>query len=372
MMRGVSLGASVALHAAALAVSFSPAGARDPSLPRRVVSVDVRAVPAATPALGAVILTVPGPADVASDSPASPLPNADLDSPGVQAAAAGGGAEGGVPTWTGRHDSEAWRAQLWNDPDAYRIPRVRTAADRATSQSITRRPDPRLDAQVRRRAPLARAGASGEAGGDRPLGQEGDVRTDAARPTVKEGATAVEADRHGAVRDDTTSAQASNERSPGLFEMTQARAGGTDGEGAAGRDGGDGASAESSRDRGEGASTADLPARAGGVPAMRARPQDLWLKLLFARVQQRVIWPRSLAVSFDQGEVVVAFSLRNTDGTLVDVQVTTSSGYAEFDDAVVAAIRSAAPFGPIPTELQTARGALRVSAPFAFENPIIR
>jgi TonB family protein len=105
---------------------------------------------------------------------------------------------------------------------------------------------------------------------------------------------------------------------------------------------------------------------------MRARPQDLWLKLLYSRVQERVIWPRSLAVSFDQGEVVVTFSLRNTDGRLVDVQVTTSSGHVEFDEAVVTAIRSAAPFGPIPTELQTTRGALRVSAPFAFENPIIR
>ena len=371
-MRGVSLGASVALHAAALAVFFPPAGTRVRSLPRRVVSVDVRPIRAGAPALGAVILTVPGPADIASESPASPLPNADLDSPGASAAAAGGGGEGGVPTWTGRHDSEAWRAQVWNDPDAYRIPRVRTAADRATSQSISRLPDPRLDAQVRRRAALARAGASGDAGGDRPLGQAGDVRADAARPTVKAGPTAVEADRHGAVRDDTTSAQASNERRPGLFEMTQARAGGAEGEGAAGHNDGDGASAESSRDGGEGASTADLPARPGGIPAMRARPQDLWLKLLYSRVQERVIWPRSLAVSFDQGEVVVTFSLRNTDGRLVDVQVTTSSGHVEFDEAVVTAIRSAAPFGPIPTELQTARGALRVSAPFAFENPIIR
>lgn len=373
-MRSVSLGASVALHAGALWAFFSvpPATVPNPV----TVSVDVRVASAAAPppALGAVVVAVPGPADFVSPSPASPWPRADVDSPGARAAASGGGAEGGTETWTGRHDDEAWRAQLWNDPHAYRIPRTRTAADRATGEAITRRPDPRLGAQVRRSAPLARTGTTGEpGGGERPLGQDGAVSPDAARPLVTTGTPAVEADRHGAVRDDTTSAQASSERHPGLFEMTQARAGGADGEGVAGPHAGEGPSAESPRDRGgEAGTSADLPARPGGLATTRARSQDAWLKLLYARVRNRVVFPRSLAVSFDQGAVVVAFSVKNADGALEDVEVTTSSGYTEFDDAVVAAIRSAAPFGPVPRELATARGALRVSAPFAFENPIIR
>jgi TonB family protein len=374
-MRGGSLGASVALHTAALLGFFSLPRA-PASSPPVTVSVEVRATsaPSPRPALGEVVTAVPGPADFVSPSPASPWPRADVDAPGARAAAAGGGAEGGADTWTGRHDDEAWRAQLWNDPHAYRIPRVRTAPDRATSDSIARRPDPRLGTQTRRAAPLARAGARGGPGdGDRPLGRAGDVRADAARPLVADGTPAVEADRHGAVRDDTTSAQASDERWPGLFEMTQPRAGGGEGEGVAGLRAGPGPSAESPRERGgEAGTTADLPTRPGGAPTTRARPEDAWLKLLFARVRDRVVFPRALAVSFDQGAVVVAFTLKNADGALEEVVVTTSSGYAEFDDAVVAAIRSAAPFGPVPRELANARGALRVSAPFSFENPIIR
>src|SRR5262249_56214752 len=94
--------------------------ATDAGVPVRV-SVDVR--PASAPAppaeLGAVVVAVPGPADFVSPSPASPWPRADVDSPGARPAASGGGDEGGDETWTGRHDDEAWRAPLWNDPHAY-------------------------------------------------------------------------------------------------------------------------------------------------------------------------------------------------------------------------------------------------------------
>src|SRR5262249_3231386 len=103
----------------------------------------------------------------------------------------GGGEEGGDERWTGRHDDEAWRAQLWNDPHAYRIPRVRTAADRATGDAIERLPDPRLGVEVRRASPIARAGATGEAGGGgRPPGAGGGGRAAAAPPPAPPGAPA--------------------------------------------------------------------------------------------------------------------------------------------------------------------------------------
>src|SRR5262249_45692060 len=79
-------------------------------------------------------------------------------------------------------------------------------------------------------------------------------------------------------------------------------------------------SAESPHERGGEAGTrADLVARPGGVPTTRARPEDAWLKLLYARVRDRVVFPRSLAVSFDQGAVVVAFTVKNADGAVENV-----------------------------------------------------
>jgi protein TonB len=189
---------------------------------------------------------------------------------------------------------------------------------------------------------------------------------------VLAGDEATEAAEDGPTEDDVDSAQASNERQPGAFEMTAPRAGGAvDGEGVAGPDEGDGNSRRAARrTRGQGGTRADVP-EGHGQPATRARDQDPYLRKLNAKVLSRVRFPPKLALEFEQGEVTVRFILRR-DGTVSDVKVSRSSGFREFDAALVDAIRDAAPFGPVPAALVGGRSSVPVSTPFSFENPLIR
>jgi protein TonB len=70
----------------------------------------------------------------------------------------------------------------------------------------------------------------------------------------------------------------------------------------------------------------------------------------------------------EQGDVLVGFTIRK-DGSVTDVRVLKGSGFAKFDKNVLAAIKKAAPFGPLPPSLG---GELRVTAPFEGSNPAIR
>ena len=54
---------------------------------------------------------------------------------------------------------------------------------------------------------------------------------------------------------------------------------------------------------------------------------------------------------------------------MTDVHVLKGSGFAKFDRNVLAAIRKAAPFAPLPATLGAE---LRVTAPFEGSNPVIR
>src|SRR5262249_53107786 len=147
-----------------------------PSAPPAPVSFTVRVLPAGAPVAGVPVQPALGPADYLSPLPSSPRPRADVDFPDAHAAAAGGGDAGGSPTWTRRLDPESLRAQLWNAPTAYRIPRVASAPARATApgESISKVPEPRLDAQVHRRR-AARTGSRGDVGGDKPLAVAGEA-----------------------------------------------------------------------------------------------------------------------------------------------------------------------------------------------------
>src|SRR5262249_1129874 len=126
----------------------------------------------------------------------------------------------------------------------------------------------------------------------------------------------------------------------------------------------------STRGEGDGATPLDVPVGRGPV-ATRARLGDPYLRALYARVMERVVWPRRLAVAFEQGEVIVHFTL-GAGGAGETLRADRAGGYAEFDDAVVTAIRSAGPFGPVPRALSPPGQKLQVSAPFVFDNPMIR
>ncbi len=345
------------------------------------------------------IVVVPGPADVASEGAGHPLPNADVDLPGARAASRGGGAEGGSDTWTGRNDAEEWRAQSWNDPEHYRLSRHKTGTRRASDEALERRPDKTFDDRtnaVRRRARRGQAGAApADAAGTEPshapaLADEGPDAEVAARdpaptrvtgavdPTpraahVDQGAAATDASRRGAASDDTDAAGASNERNPGRFDMTRPRAGGdADGAGVAGPRPGDGVSA-----RGVGlanASTAALRAaidQAPGPAATRARRQNPYFRRMYAAMDRLIEFPEELALNFDQGEVIVRFTLFR-DGRVGDVVVEKSSGFAKFDRQVTRAVGRAGPYGPVPESIIGNRAHIVVRAPYAFRNPLIR
>jgi TonB family protein len=395
---GVRLGVlgSVALHAGALALLVR---AEIPAPPVRVLSAAQPQLPQVPIGLvlvneGAVVVTTSrelpppvalpaGPADVAVPWSSSPLPDADVDIPDPRRAGPGGGGTGASEAWTARHDREELRSQEWNDPTRYRIPRVTTARDRKTSEAIARLPEPGIDASQRtpsRRARRARLASSAQAAGS-DAGEIGNAATSAraiegtsdprpATPLVTAGAAAVEAREHGPVRDDVSAAQASNERDPQPFDLTRARADGDAGHGVSGPRATNGPSAASDRGDGDGATTLEIPLGQGPM-ATRARLQDAYFRLLYARVLERVIWPRRLALTFEQGEVVVRFTL-GPAGSIDTLAIDRSSGFSEFDDAVVTAIRSAAPFGPPPAALATPGHKLQVSAPFVFDNPMIR
>jgi protein TonB len=344
---------SVALHTlAAGALLLVPADRR----PRLPAPIPVSVV---APADSAGVVVPVGWASHPAAASSSPAPRADVDVPDGRAAALGGGAAGATPSWTGRHDREELRAQPWNDPAGYRLPRARSDRERATTEALVRLREPGLGVE--------KAPRSGELG-PRAAGPAARAEVRGARPLVAAGPPAVEAARHGAVRDDAAAVQASDERHPEAFDLTTARAGGAE-SGVAGRERPGGASAVE-HGRGDGGTPLDVPL-GHGQPATRAHLGDDYFRFLYARVLARVTWPRELAVALEQGEVVVTFTL-NRDGSVADVRVSRSSGFSAFDDAVVAAIRSASPFGPVPRTLADGAAGLRVSAPFVFDNPLIR
>lgn len=126
--------------------------------------------------------------------------------------------------------------------------------------------------------------------------------------------------------------------------------------------------------------------RAQGSPAARAGLErgtqangPVWLNTtddryfdyfrgIYRRVQPLWRFPRDLQVLMEQGEVLVRFVIRE-DGELEDLRVVRSSGYRRFDSNVVAALRRAAPFDPLPDQIGDS---LTVLAPFEFTNPLIR
>lgn len=349
---GTSIGAliSVAVHAAALVGLYLHEPPREPATV--VLALTPTRGAAAPPVVedNAVLLGAPplpplGPADFLA--PREVAPRSGLDVPDLHAASR--------PDAIGREDREELRSQLWNDPTAYRIPRVRTGDRRATNEALSRTPRPGLDAAQRKRATLARlervapprTGGSPDPEAARAV--TGALESAAAHAFIAAGPTAVDTshsapfDDAQAPRDDSTSAQASDERHPEPFDL--------------GHDGG--------------GSSLDVE-RGAGQPSTRARRQDDYFRRLHARVLERVRWPRALAVALEQGEVVVTFTLRR-DGTVAQVLVARPSGFHDLDDAVITAIHEAAPFGPVPSSIPGgANGDVRISAPFTFENPILR
>ena len=102
---------------------------------------------------------------------------------------------------------------------------------------------------------------------------------------------------------------------------------------------------------GAGGTPLDVPL-GRGQPATIAGPRTL-TSGSSTRGSSSVKYPPELAITFEQGEVVVAFTLRR-DGSVASMKVARPSGFVAFDSAVVTAIREAQPFGPVPASISRA------------------
>ena len=356
----------------------------------------------ANPDRGAEYFT--GPGDDGSFDTTHPFPNADLDMPGDRAAAMGGGATGGTDTYTGRSTDDAdLRTEVWNSDDHYRRPRTRTGSQVASDESINRDHSRDFGDRTDSRPQARDGGEQGRAGtdGDDGLGHGGVVaedrnwddadpmfdgnpgahevqrRSGSTTPTkqramVDDGDAANEAPRRGERSDRVSSAAASNETDPMPMEFTRNRSGGdADGSGVAGDRFGDGVSGRSAHTSGDTASTSADADRGSGRISVSAERQNPYFRKMYSQLDKAIAFPRELALSLDQGEVIVMFSLA-TDGRVGSVRVTLPSGFEQFDSAVVAAVKSAGPFGKVPESVSKGKESIVVRLPYAFRNRMIR
>jgi TonB family protein len=313
----------------------------------------------------AIEVRAAGDVDRCVPSPGAPTqaPNPDAQA-GAAARSSGHGA--GAPTLvTDRADAATLRVQPMDAVHGYAMQRIATAHRRESREQVRATPHsgrtPWLSSRAgdghARQEIVASDDAEqrlrAEAGRTRPDVQENPAATDAAKPSEE-------------VADRVDQALVSDEKEPQKLELSRPTS-----PGAATSGRGDGALGFAPTAHG----TAPVPAGAPGLPEARAlalatfqRVYDQYLWRLRQRVDPLWEFPRELAVRMEQGDVLVAFTIRR-DGSVKDLKELKASGFDKFDKNVVSAIKKAAPFDPLPATLGAE---LRVTAPFEGSNPAIR
>lgn len=328
-----------------------------------------------------------------------PLPNAGFDAPGATAAWRGGGDVGGRAEYGEHHYRQTASAQLWDGQRAKRQPRDGDDGRARSDEWMVRERERGFDdrtARVERRSRVGdEVGAAGVEDGvgaradDTPApaprweladpmfdsgAQRRQARQDhAGLGTRKEtaltavGERATEGRTRGPTRDDAHVAAASRERDPLPIDVDSPSSGGR----ASGVRGAPAPGAASNGwGTGRGATRADAP-RGAGSPAAEASRGDAYFRRMYARVDRVIRFPRERALRLQQGLVVARLVLR-PDGQISTVEMARSSGYDDFDQELVRALRAAAPFGPVPARLLGQQRELTVLTPYDFKNPLIR
>jgi TonB family protein len=313
----------------------------------------------------AIELRAPGDAVVDVAMPGAPThaPNPDVAA-GTAARSSGHGA--GAPTLvTARADEATVRAQPYDATHSYAMQRIATGTRRESREEVRATPHPEHTPWLASRPGDGHARQTTEArdDADRALRSAGGT----ARPDVQAHPAATDAaEPSDDVADRVDQALVSDEKQPQKIELTRPTSPGAS---TSGR--GDGALGYAPAAHG----TAPVPTGAPALPDARAlalatyqRVYDRYLQAVRDKVDPLWEFPRELAVRMEQGDVLVGFTIRK-NGTVTDVRVLKGSGFDKFDKNVLAAIKRAAPFGPLP---ETLGAELHVTAPFEGSNPAIR
>lgn len=93
-----------------------------------------------------------------------------------------------------------------------------------------------------------------------------------------------------------------------------------------------------------------------------------WLKI---KVESVLRYPELAAISGFQGTLYIKFDIMK-DGSLANLELLRSSGYRILDDEALRAIRSAAPFQPLPDEWSKDRYSIRAAVLFYLNEAYIR
>lgn len=390
----LALGVAVGIHAALLLVTIHwPAPVRPPAAPAdrappipapRATAVAVSLIDGA--ALGELLEARPGPFDAPAPGDGAQTPGR-VDRAGVSPAAAGGG-HGGALRITRRRDREDQRAEIWNGKARPASPAAAPRRRRVASlEAVARQRRPGFSDHTDR-GPRARRGAArgsrrrpgldhpeswrdtepvAEARPDRPEAIRGRQTAVPAAALSDRGEGAVDVPRRGERASADDAVAASRARDPAPFELAHVAAGGGPGREARGR----GGAGPAPRGAGRGVASRRVRRRGDGGEAIRATRGDPYFRAMYRELDRRVVFPRELARRLEQGTVVVRFRL-NPDGRVSAITVTKSSGFEQFDRALVGAIERAKGFGRVPAAMLDGAHSIQVRVPYKFSNPLIR
>lgn len=95
-----------------------------------------------------------------------------------------------------------------------------------------------------------------------------------------------------------------------------------------------------------------------------------WLSDVRRRVERALVFPHERAVMMDQGTTVLVMQLGRS-GEVDGLRVRRSSGFMDFDEAALSAVRSVAPLPRIPDDLAPELSRLNVVLSVAMQNPMV-
>lgn len=128
--------------------------------------------------------------------------------------------------------------------------------------------------------------------------------------------------------------------------------------------------------RGRGAGSRALPYLPGPGDGSALDTSDAryvrWFTEQRKRVQDELFFPRPRALAKDQGVSIFRVVVRRDGRLSGSPHMVRSSGFADFDEAAVVAIRRAVPFSPLPERLVPESRDVTVLIPIAFSNPMVQ